>query len=235
MKAERILKIISMDLQDFEPGFEPRWPWIADSEAGRYGLIDYINNAVTDIAAQRPDLTAVTEPVLLEPGMRQWLPSRARHCATKDAVMLFNISRNMGSDGRSPGPLISPSWPDLLLAWNISGKCGRVVECFAYDRTQDAKTYLVFPAVPESGEVWVEATYSAKPEPIICPGDEIGLPDAFAPAIQHHVLSAIFAGDNEASSMQKAVYHKQLYDSILGMKTQTDMSWPFAKSALGRQ
>lgn len=230
MQAGVLLRLISGALQDLEPGLEARWPW--EGQEGRIGLLDFLNAAKREIVLQRPDLTAITEPVRLEAGMRQRLPSRRCHDATKDATMLIELVRNMGQDGEHPGPAIVSAQMDILLSWACPDATGSVVENYAYDRVRNRDVYYVYPAVASCCEVWVEATYSTAPEVITCFTQEIGLPDEYAAALQHHVLASILSGDNESSNGGKAAYHQQMFASLLGIKTSVDVSWPKAKSSM---
>lgn len=230
MQADVVLRIISGALQDLEPGLESRWPW--EGQDGRIGLLDFLNSAKRAIVLQRPDLTAVTEPIRLEPGMRQSLPSRKIHFATKNANMLIEITRNMGQDGEHPGAAIVSAQMDVLLAWACPDVTARVIENYAYDRMRNRDVYYVYPAVDQCHDVWVEATYSTEPDVITCCTQEIGLPDEYAAALEHHVLASVLSGDNESSNASKAAYHQQMFASLLGIKTTVDVSWPKAKSSM---
>ncbi len=227
MKADVVLRLISGALQDLEPDVEARWSW--DGDNGRIGLLDFLNQAVRAVVLQRPDLMAVTECVMLKPGMRQALPISKKH---GPATMLVELTRNMeGPLGECPGPAIMPVNPNILQAWACSRREGTIIENFAYDRMTNPHFYMVYPAVPFCGEVWVEATFGVHPCPITSPEDCIHIPDDYGPALEHHVLAAILSGDNESSSYQKALYHLQMYNSLLGIKTRIDAHWPKAKSS----
>lgn len=227
MKADVVLRLISGALQDLEPDVEARWSW--DDGNGRVGLLDFLNQAVRAVVLQRPDLMAVTECVMLKPGMRQALPISKKH---GPATMLVELTRNMeGPLGECPGPAIMPVNPNILQAWACSRREGTIIENFAYDRMTNPHFYMVYPAVPFCGEVWVEATFGVHPCPITSPEDCIHIPDDYGPALEHNVLAAILSGDNESSSYQKALYHTQMYNSLLGIKTRIDAHWPKAKSS----
>lgn len=227
MKAEVVLRLISGALQDLEPDVEARWSWNGGN--GRISLLDFLNQAVRAVVLQRPDLMAITECVMLKPGMRQALPISKKHGA---ATMLVELTRNMeGPLGECPGPAILPVNPNILQAWACSRREGTIIENFAYDRMTNPHFYMVYPAVPLCGEVWVEATFGVHPCPITSPEDCIHIPDDYGPALEHYVLAAILSGDNESSSYQKAMYHLQMYNSLLGIKTRIDAHWPKAKSS----
>lgn len=231
MRAETVLRLISGALQDLEQDVESRWTWEAGENDSRIGLIEFLNQAVRAIVLQRPDLMAVTENILLEPGMRQSLPCRKKHHCKHDATMLIELTRNMYRGGECAGPAIMPVDPNILQAWACSRLESETVENFAYDRMTNPKVYMVYPAVPYHAEVWVEATFGIHPPLIVSADDCISLPDDYAPALVHHVLAAILSGDNDSSSYQKAIYHAQMYNSLLGIKTRVDAFWPKAKSS----
>lgn len=144
--------------------------------------------------------------------------------------LLFPQRTKNWSISPTPGQAIVSAQPSLLLAWADATRAARSVENFAYDRLTNPNIYYVYPAVCEDADVWVEATYSAAPEAITSPEQEIGLPEGYAAALKHHILASILSGDNESSNASKASLHLQLYAQILGIKLQVDAGWPKAKS-----
>lgn len=230
MRAAEILRLVSGALQDLEPGLESRWAWTGGDD-GAVGMLDFMNAAVQSVALQRPDVCAVTESILLEPGMRQRLPRRNVHGATRDARFLIELIRNMGTDGEHPGPAIGSVSPALLLAWARHPSESALVENFAYDRVTSPELYFVYPAVPRDVDVWVEATYSAAPETVISPEQEFPLPAEYAEAVQHHMLASVLGGDNESGNLSRAAYHAQMYASVMGIKLRIDAGWPKARSS----
>ena len=230
MQAAEVLRLVSGALQDLEPGAESRWKW-EGGDNGRIGLLDFLNDAVRVVVMQRPDAAVITEVIRLEAGMRQHLPSKRKHSATHDATMLIELIRNMGSDGETPGLSIVPTGTAVLLAWADPRKVSTTVDNFAYDKMTNKAVYYVYPAIPDSAEVWVEATYSITPRMVQSPSDKIGLPGEYAAAITHHVLASILSGDNESSNANKAAYHMQMFSSVLGVKLQVDSAWPKGRSS----
>lgn len=229
--AADVLRLVSGALQDLEPGMEARWPWAADE--GRVGLLDFLNAALRAVALQRPDCCAVTEVIRLEPGMRQRIPNKRDHGASRDATGFCGLVRNMGADGEQPGSAIVSAQPDLLLAWAEMSKPAREVQNFAYDRTVNSQVYYICPPAPEDADVYVEATYYAAPVQITAPEQALGIADDYAQALVHHMLASVLAGDNESSNGAKAGYHMQLFNAQIGVKTQVDTLWPKAKTGMG--
>lgn len=229
MRAADVLRLVSGALQDLEPGLESRWAWTGGDDDS-IGLLDFMNDAVQAVALQRPDVCAVTESILLVPGMRQSLPRRRVNGSSRDARFLIELIRNMGPDGEHPGPAISSVSPGLLLAWASATHASPVIENFAYDRVTNRDVYYVYPSVPERPEVWVEATYSAAPESVVSPEQDFPLPDEYAEAVKHHMLASVLGGDNESGNAGRAAYHMQLYASAMGIKLRVDAGWPRARS-----
>jgi hypothetical protein len=223
MIASEVLRLVSGSLQDLEPGMAKRWAWEGDN-SDRVGLLDFLNSAIYAVALQRPDATAVTKVVLLEPGMRQKIP--------KDALTLVELVRNMGSDGEHPGPVITAVNTDILLAWGLPCATCCAVDNFAYDRSTNPTIYYVYPAVPEGRDVYVELTYSAIPKKINAPDDTLPVSDTYSPALVHHILASVLSGDSEASDIKKAQYHMQMFQGVLGIKSQVDAAWPKATISL---
>lgn len=223
--AGDVLRLVSGALQDLEPGQSQRWTWDG-GQADKVGLLDFLNAAIRAVVLQRPDATAVTEPVLLEPGMRQRLPQRRAHQCRHDALTLIELVRNLGRDGETPGRAIALVNQDVLLAWANCGQTGHAVDEYAYDRMINPEVYWVYPAVPEDCDVWVEATFSAAPSPVSCPDDVLPVPGLYAPALAHHILASILSGDNEAANTAKATYHMQMFQNLMDVKQDVDRAWP---------
>ena len=236
LPAREVLRQVSGALQDLEPATQARWPW-EGGEEDRIGLLDFLNAALRAVALQRPDCRAVTESIRLERGMRQRLPLKRTNRSSHNAVGFCELVRNMGEDGETPGRAIISVQPDVLLAWAehtpAGGPCAGI-DNFAYDRATNGQVYYVYPPVSDCRDVWVEATYYAALDMITSPDQCIGIDDAYAQALVHHMLAAILSGDNETAASQagKAVYHQQMYQQCLGIKSQVDVTWPKAKNSV---
>lgn len=220
MRAAEVLRLVSGALQDLEPGLESRWPWEGGDD-GRIGLLDFLNAAVRAVVLQRPDASVVTKAIELAPGMRQRLP--------RGATTLIELTRNMGSDGQTPGLPIACLRVDMLLAWADPTKAGRMVDSYAYDRIANSDVYYVCPGVCRDIPVYVEATYATMPCHVTSPDDATGIADQYAAALFHHIMAGVLSGDNESSNAAKANYHMQLFAQVLGVKMQVDASWPKTK------
>lgn len=223
MLCSDILRGVSARLQD-EDAAARRWPWEASAES--YSLMDALNAAVRDIVARRPDATARTEAMRLEPGLRQRIPRAALHRTSRDAVSLIGLVRNLGADGRTPGRPIFRTELDALRTSAGWGKAGSRVENWAYSPLDDRETFWVHPGVEAAREVWVEAVYAAEPPQAASPSDAFPLPDAFANAAALWVLSDALTGDHAEANVAKAQVLYRAFVESLGAKLQTDLAFP---------
>lgn len=221
MLASDVLRLVSGALQDLEPGTEKRWGWTGGDCEG-VGLLDFLNAAIRAVALQRPDATARTEAIPLEPGVRQKLP--------KNALTLIEVLRNLGNDGETPGAAIAIMHVDVLLAMSAYTPTASVVQQYAYERMTNSNVFWVYPPVTDAREVFVEATYSVKPKEVVSPDDTLPVADMYMQALVHHILAAILSGDNEASNANKAQLHIGLWNNIMGIKQGVDSQWPKTRS-----
>lgn len=227
MRCSDILRSVSGKLQD-EDALNRRWPW--ESDAGTYSLLDSLNAAVREIVTQRPDATAVTEPVRLGPGLRHAIPRAATHMTSADAVSLIDVIQNLGTDGQTPGRPVFRVEPDALrTAATWGATTDSRLENWAYAPLDNRNEFWVYPAIAPDTVLWIEATYSAVPMQATSPSDQFPLPDSFANAAYQWILFDVLAGDHSESSFAKAQAFLQAFSQSLGVKLQTDLSYPFRK------
>ena len=218
MLAGDVLRLVSGALQDLEAGTDKRWAW-SGGQNDRVGLLDFLNAGLRTIAMLRPDATAKTMPLKLQAGERQSLPA--------DALMLLEITRNMGPDGNTPGESVFPVAPEVLRGLSCNGlDTGSSIENYACDRAVTSQHFDVFPAVKVGANVWVLAAYSATPPVITSSSQTIPLPDTFQSALVHAVLYGVFSGDSEGSNGARMAHHYQSMLQELDLKQTVDTAWP---------
>ncbi|MBQ7607963.1 MAG: hypothetical protein IJU76_08355 [Desulfovibrionaceae bacterium] len=226
-----------------------RWQWIAGNDENTIGLIDYLNHALNAVAMQRPDCYAITEVIHLEAGMLQKIPQISLHGASKNAVLLCELTRNMNKKVVSGGDVYEGGMPIIranrqtVFAWfNPNNKMTRysstnvdynyVIDNYMYDRATNPKIYYVYPPVPVGKAKHVECTYYALPPTITSVDNDIGVAEGYAQAIAHHMMASIFEADNEHSGGDKAAYHMQMFEKCMSIKLQVDSSLPRAEVSL---
>ena len=229
MLCSEILRSVSGKLQD-EDADARRWPW--ESASGAYSLMDSLNAAVREIVTQRPDATALTEPMRLEPGMMQRIPRADIHMTSRNAVSLINVIQNLDPDGNTPGRPVFRVELDALRTAAAWGKAGVRVENWAYSPLDNREAFWVYPGVESGRDVWIEAVYSAEPVRAAPPSDRFPLPESFANAAYLWMLFDVLAGDHSESNFAKAQAFLQAFAQSLGVKLQTDLAFPIRQGGV---
>ena len=229
MLCSEILRSVSGKLQD-EDADARRWPW--ESASGAYSLMDSLNAAVREIVTQRPDATALTEPMRLEPGMMQRIPRADIHMTSRNAVSLINVIQNFDPDGNTPGRPVFRVELDALRTAAAWGKAGGRVENWAYSPLDNREAFWVYPGVESGRDVWIEAVYSAEPVRAASPSDRFPLPESFANAAYLWMLFDVLAGDHSESNFAKAQAFLQAFAQSLGVKLQTDLAFPIRQGGV---
>jgi hypothetical protein len=175
-------------------------------------LIDYINDAQRQIVLLVPDANSRTESFVLANESRQTLPA--------GAIRLLRITRNMGSDGNTPGRVVYPTLRSALDAeiplWHTT--TGLQVEHYIYDPESNPKVFYVYPAI-SGGQV--EIVYSTNPAVVTASGDTLELGDQYINPILDWVLYRCWAKDAEyAGNVQRAQMHESSFYNQLGVKDQ---------------
>jgi hypothetical protein len=191
-----------------------RWPKVS--------LLDYLNEALAQLAAHRRDAFAVQAVLPLVPGAQQELPS--------DYIELVKLDRNMtrGATGEpEPGAPIKEQdqrmvaavrKPDCLGTVSSTGK-NRPYCVRSYSRNPVSPTHFdVTPPVPPDEVVEVIATVIRRPRQFTI-GDyakHVGVAPEFEAALVDWVLYRAFMIDTESASAVKvaAAYAAAFYNVL---------------------
>lgn len=208
MKCQRLLDDVRQELNDPE---EIRWP--------NGDLLSYLNDALLALGIYRPDAVSTTAALVLAAGTRQALPS--------GALRLLKIIRNMGVDGLTPGRVITigdmASLDALSPTWHAEAGTGTVYEYF-YDPLTP-KSFFVYPGVPVSPVVYVEATYQRVLTQIADPESTLPVDDIYAPALREWMLYRAWGGDDETSPNYATARDRRMtFFNLLGAKAPADAS-----------
>ncbi len=215
MKVDRIYERVSITLQDRS---QNRWVW---SDNGTDLVLEpLLNQAIEAVVAARPDATAITEPQKLGAGSKQTVPS--------DTYQLIEITRNMGSDGKTPGNFIYQVNRNIMdrfdADWSaLSGQ--KEIQCYAYNMFFNRQVFWVFPPVPADSAIYVEMTRAQMPGQIANTGVEFPLPDIFADPVFHHILFQIFTGDSEDANFDRGMKHLEIFNQKLNVKNRSDVTY----------
>ena len=230
---------MSAGLQDMDPDNAKRWQWEAGSGQNTIGLIDYLNMALLDVSVQRPDCYSITEPIKLVAGFLQSIPVKDVNGATGNALMLCELVRNLGSNGKTLGRSIHKANQQVIFAWynpyqTMKRSYDYEVDSYMYDRAANPKIYYVYPPVPSNATVWVECTYYALPKEVTSVTDDLPVSIGYAQALAHHIMASIYEADNESANAERATYHRKQFQECMNAKLQADMRAPRADISFNR-
>lgn len=119
------------------------------------------------------------------------------HYIPEDSVAFIRLTRNMGSDGKTPGKaihMISVSQMDLADPdWHVAEK-GRQVLHGMFDE-RDERRFYIWPRV----DGYVELIHTVLPEDIPTKDDPITLDDVYAPALIAYIVYYAIAQDMDSA------------------------------------
>lgn len=152
----------------------------------------WLSDGQRQAATIRPDIFSKVAVVALVAGTRQLLPA--------DGVSLLGVNRNMGTAGTTPRRAVTLIKRDLIDAFRPTWH--------AATRTLDIKNYLYDPLDPLAYQVYppsnaagrVEINYLYSPAMITTVGQNLEIPDAYAPALMDYVLFRAHQKDAESAA-----------------------------------
>lgn len=205
--AKSIIKDVQVDLQD-EGG--TRWP--------ASDLVGYLNDGQREIAVLRPEMFAVTAPLVLAGGARQLLPDV---CINLMEVPCITGGRAISKVDRSDLDAINPSWYSLPKTGDL--------QHFCYDAKTPRVMYAYPPAVAGTS---VDIVYSVLPIDVEAPSGpswsnvtgNIGCDDIFKNALRHYMLFRAYAKDAESGSSELSSAHYQLFKTFVGSDVSAGVS-----------
>lgn len=180
-------------------------------------LLDWLNDAQTEIVLQRPDSNVVNEDFnCAADSTRQQIP---------DAGMrLIDVIRNVGGSDE-PITLTARSTMDTTVPEWHSSDSTTDIEFYIYDERYPRFFYL-YPR-PADGAV-IEIAYSTAPAEITIDDfniiDEvIGLDDIYQNAIIDYMLYRCYAKETDSQNMNLSATRFNSFANSLGLKTKIDM------------
>jgi hypothetical protein len=192
-----------------DTGDPPRW---TDAE-----LLRHLSDAQRAIARADPTAIQKVATMSLVEGTRQSLP--------EDGESLLVITRNMGTNGTTPGRAIriirrdimddqNPNWhsdPKVLAVYN-----------YIYDPT-DAKAFFVYP--PSNGQGHIELSYCYIPAELEETTDELDVDDMYITPLTDYVVFRALQKDSDfAAGMQRARMHFDAFVTFMGVDGEADVN-----------
>jgi hypothetical protein len=224
VSVSQIIDKVTVLLQD--TGAHRRWP---PAE-----LLDWLNMAQDQVVALKPDALSINTEMKLIPGKtRQLLPDGSSSFLGLDLSplragrKLLDVIRNLGSDGETPGRVVTIVDRKILDQFNPEWHTS-ASGIYIYHYTYDIKNPLVFyviPAVSLVTPVWVEIVYEAKPAPATASGN-IDLPDEYESVIIDYVLFRAYSKATDSpTNAEKAIAHYNAFLHSLGAYTQARLAF----------
>jgi hypothetical protein len=210
IKAAEILDRVRTILQDTTSG-GMRWK---DEE-----MLQWLNDGQREVALLKPDATAVNDDVKLIAGTLQSIPD--------GGISLLNITRNMGTDGASPGKAVRIVDRDILDIenpnWHIDTANSEVLH-YVYD-TDDPEHFWVYPPQPTANMGYINMVYSSSPAAVanFTATTSITIPDIYSNQLVDYMLFRCYSKDaGYAGNAERANTHLNLFRQSLGAKTNVE-------------
>jgi len=169
-------------------------------------LLTYLNEAIRDSVAAKPDIYPVSGDIPLAAGVVQTLPA--------GGVLLIDITHNSDT-GRTVSVVDLPLLQEANRFWPAATQQAEV-ENFAVDPRTPRK-FLVSP--PNNGLGQVYGTYGGTPSALTATSDTFPLLDLYQPAMTAYVISRAYAKNSKRQDPAKAATYRQQWAQALGAKS----------------
>lgn len=169
-------------------------------------LLAYVNEAIRDSVAAKPDIYPVSDEIPLVPGIIQALPV--------GGVLLIDITHNTDT-GRTVSVVDLPLLQEANRFWPAATQQSEV-ENFAVDPRTPRK-FLVSP--PNDGAGRVHGTYGGTPAALAATTDTFPLLDIYQPAMTAYVIGRAYAKNSKRQDLAKAATYRQQWAQALGAKS----------------
>jgi hypothetical protein len=171
-------------------------------------LLGWLNSGQREMLIYKPNANVKALAVKLAAGTRQSLPD--------DAVQLIDVTRNMGTDGNTPGRAIRQTQREALDAtrptWH-SDTASAVVKHFIFNPL-DPKAFYNYPPQPATGQGYVETVYGAVPVDATA-NSTISVDDIYETILLDYMLYRAFSKDSEYADQNKADKHFNVFVTAL--------------------
>lgn len=203
--AESIINKVHDVLQDAE-GIQ----W-TDQE-----LLGWLNDGQRDIVVLKPNAYVKNDKLKLSEGSKQTIPA--------DGIQLIEIVRNLGTNGLTPGRVITIIDRRMLDSinpdWHTTTSSA-TVDHFMFTPL-DPKRFYVYPPQPSANQGYVEIVYGAYPVDATLNG-VISIDDIYQNALIDYILYRAFSKDSEfAADANRANAHQAAYFASITGKSQAE-------------
>jgi hypothetical protein len=139
---------------------------------------------------------------------------------------MLDITRNMGTDGRTAGKIITPADRKHLDYSNLlwpAATGDTEIDNFSYDK-ENPRIFYVTPPVHATTSVFVEIQVSQLPTAVAASGDDPGINDVFFEPLIQYMLYKAFSTDDEGVEFQKAIQYMQNFFNLLQVELATSVA-----------
>lgn len=182
-------------------------------------LVNWANIGSRQIVSFVPAANLVIDSVKLAEGPLQQLGTKG--------IAVFDVIRNMGTDGKTPGPAITRTTLELislyLQSWPQTTESAEIAS-FATD-PQRPRIFYVYP--PADGTSYVEVARSEVPEAIVWDSGGawetamVGVSNEYVGALADYILFRAFSKDSDfPGNKERASMHYQAFLQALVVTTQ---------------
>jgi hypothetical protein len=188
--------------------------------------LDAINDGQKEVCLFKPDAYIVNVPFQLSAGTKQSIPDGTNSFLDPDSstipagIQLMDIVRNMGSDGDTPGNVITLIDMEQLdtayPGWHSATAAAAVVHYMF--REKDPKRFYVYPQQPTSNRGWIEVVMGAIPPDVADIGNAITLDDIYFNPLLNFVMYKAFLRDSDdgADFLMAQKYYDMFLQALVG-------------------
>jgi hypothetical protein len=184
---------------------------LASRRWGEDDQLVWLNEGQREIVSLKPDANTQNAAAQLTSGTKQTIPT--------GGLMLFNVTRNMGTDGSTAGNAILPidmEAMDLMHPGWHAVTATTAISYFMFD-PRDPKNWYCYP--PSDGTGYAEQVYSKVPTDVSAIDSAIGLDDIYAPALLDYLLYRDFSYDADfADNAARAHAHWAAFLQKIGRR-----------------
>lgn len=171
-------------------------------------LVAWVNDGAAAIVDRRPAARTVIRAHVLAEGSLQRLPA--------GGLMLIDMPRNLGMDGKTPGRVIRIADRQMLddddPDWHAQPPAS-LVRHYTFDERAPTAFY-VYP--PARAGVQVELVFSETPPAVSKPDEQIDLAPVFLPVLVDYVAYRALSKDDAEANAAAAVARYQAFVDAVG-------------------
>lgn len=176
-------------------------------------LLQWYNQATRQVVIASPDANVSIESVKLVAGVKQYFPS--------GVLSFLKVTRNMGTDGETPGETVTPMTMEILGAWEPDWSNATATTAIEHSIKEQGDYWYCYP--PSDGTGYVEIEVARAPDVVVYDDDGeweselVGVHERFINAVMELIMYFAYSKDTDfPGSEARAIKHYNLYASAVG-------------------